>query len=106
MRPELGFIELSTDLGFRASIAPLPEHAAMRAMNCTINEWRKKEKDDKEKKWWARERAKLQRGKRRQGSSEEEDEEKEEDEEGAMALDRPSYGTILLARMRTRLRRR
>ena len=89
---EPGFIELPTDLGFRAFVAQLPEHAAMRAANHAIDEQRKKEKHDKEKKWRTRERTKLQRGKQRQGSSEEEDE--EEEEEGATALGRPSYGTI------------
>ena len=39
MRPEPGFVELPVDLGFRASIVLLPEHAR-----------RKKEKDNKEKK--------------------------------------------------------
>ena len=60
MRLEPGFIELPTDLGFQASIAPLPEHAAVRAANHAIDEWRKKEKDDKEKKWQASQQAKLQ----------------------------------------------
>jgi len=59
MRPEPGFIELPMDLGFQASVTPLPEHAAVRAANRATYEWRKKEKDDKEKKWRAKARAKL-----------------------------------------------
>jgi len=59
MRLEPGFIELPTDLVFRASVAPLPEHVAMRVANHATDEQRKKEKDDKEKKWWAKEQAKL-----------------------------------------------
>jgi len=78
---ELGFIKLPADLGFWASVALLSEHAAVRATNHAIDEWRKKDKDDKEKKWWAKERAKLQRGKWRQRSSEEEREGEEEEEE-------------------------
>ena len=50
MWPEPGFIELPVDLGFRASVAPLAEHEAMRAANRATDERRKKEKDDKEKK--------------------------------------------------------
>jgi len=68
MRPELGFIELPVDLGFRASITPLPEHATVRAANHAADERRKKDKGDKEKKQWVKEQAKLQRGKRRQGA--------------------------------------
>ena len=55
MQPEPGFIELPVDLGFRASITLLPEHAAVRAANRAADKWRKKEKDDKEKKQWAKE---------------------------------------------------
>jgi len=56
---EPGFIELLVDLGFWASVTPLSEHAAMRAVNHATDEWQKKDKDDKEKKWWVKERAKL-----------------------------------------------
>ena len=45
---ELGFIKLPADLGFWASVALLLEHAAVRAVNHAIDEWRKKDKDDKE----------------------------------------------------------
>jgi len=38
MRLESGFIELPMDLGFRASVASLPEHAAMRATNHAVDE--------------------------------------------------------------------
>ena len=38
MRPEPGFIELPVDLGFRASVASLPEHAAMRAATHATDE--------------------------------------------------------------------
>ena len=75
MRPEPGFIELPVDLGFRAFIVPLPEHATVRAVNRATDERRKKDKDDEEKKQRVKERAKLQRGMRRQGSSKEEEEE-------------------------------
>ena len=81
MRPDVGFIELSAGLVFRDSIAPLPEHAAVRAANRTADENRKNEKDDKRAKRWVKERAKLNRGKRQQGS-EEEEEEKEEGRRG------------------------
>ncbi|XP_066329461.1 uncharacterized protein [Miscanthus floridulus] len=73
MRPDAGFIELPAGLTFRDSVAPLPEHAAVRATNRAADEQRKKEKNDEEKKRRSKQRAKLQRGKRRQGSSEEEE---------------------------------
>ena len=38
MWPKPGFIELSTDLGFRASVVPLPEYTAVRAMNRAADE--------------------------------------------------------------------
>ena len=63
MRSNAGFIELLVGLVFRDSIAPLPEHTAMRATNRAVDEQRKK-KDDEEKKRQSRQRAKLQRGKR------------------------------------------
>ena len=86
MRPNTGFIELSVGLVFRDFVAPLPEHAAMRAVNRAIDEQRKKKKDDKQKKWRSKQRVKLQRGKRRQGSSKEEEEEVEEEEDdGSMS---------------------
>ena len=47
-------------MGFRASIAPLLEHVAMRVANRTADEKRKKEKDDKKVKRRAMERAKLE----------------------------------------------
>jgi len=59
MRLELGFIELPANLGFWASVALLPKHVAMRAVNRAVDEWRKKGKDDKENKWWVKEQAKL-----------------------------------------------
>ena len=49
MRPNVGFIELLAGLVFRDSVAPLLEHAAMRAVNHAMDE-RQKKKDDKEKK--------------------------------------------------------
>ena len=49
MRPDTGFIELPAGLVFRDSVAPLPEHAAVRAANRAADEQRKK-KDDEEKK--------------------------------------------------------
>ena len=82
-RPKARFIELSTGLVFRDSVAPLPEHATMRAANHAADEQQQK-KDDEEKKQWSKQRAKLQRGKRRQGSSKEEKEEEEEDD-GSMS---------------------
>ena len=51
MRPDAGFIELPMGLVFWDFVAPLPEHAAMRAANRAMDEQRKKKKDDKEKKW-------------------------------------------------------
>ena len=65
MRPDMGFVELPTGLGFRASIAPLPEHAAMRAVNCAADDKRKKEKDDKKARRRVKQRARLNQGKRR-----------------------------------------
>ncbi|XP_066323111.1 uncharacterized protein [Miscanthus floridulus] len=47
MQLDAGFVELPIGLGFRVSIAPLLEHAAVRAENHATNEKRKKEKDDK-----------------------------------------------------------
>ena len=38
MRLDTGFIELPAGLVFRDSIAPLPEHAAMRAANRATDE--------------------------------------------------------------------
>ena len=64
MRPNMGFIELPVGLVFRDSVAPLPEHAAVRVANYTEG---------------LKKRAKLQRGKQRQGSSEEEEKEEEDD---------------------------
>ena len=59
MQPNTGFIELPTGLVFRDSIAPLPEHAAVRVANHAADEQRKK-KDDEEKKRRSKQRAKLQ----------------------------------------------
>ena len=59
MRSDVGFIELSAGLVFRDSIAPLPEHAPMRAANRDVDEQRKKKKDDEEKKQQLKQRAKL-----------------------------------------------
>ena len=59
IRLEPDFIELPTDLGFKTSIASLPEHAAVRAANRAADERRKKDKDDEEKKWWVKEWVKL-----------------------------------------------
>ena len=56
------------------SVAPLQEHALVRAANHTVDEQRKKDKYDKEARRWAR----LNRGKRWQGSEEEEEEEEDE----------------------------
>ena len=50
MRPDTGFIELPMGLVFRDSVAPLPEHATVRAANHSVDEERKKKKDDEEKK--------------------------------------------------------
>ena len=50
MRPDAGFIELPAGLVFRDSVAPLPEHKAMRAANYAMDGQMKKKKDDKEKK--------------------------------------------------------
>ena len=47
MRPDVGFVELPAGLGFWASIALLPEHAAVRVANHATIEMRKKEKDVK-----------------------------------------------------------
>ena len=52
IRPDVGFIEQLVGLVFWDSIAPLPEHVAMRAANHAMDEQRKKKKDDKEKKQW------------------------------------------------------
>ena len=65
MRLDTGFIELPMGMGFQASIVPLPEHAAVRAVNCTMDEKRKKEKDDKKARRWTKQRVMLNRGKRR-----------------------------------------
>ena len=73
MRPDAGFIELPVGLGFRASIAPLLEHAAVRAANHAADEKRKK-KDEEKAKRRVKERAKLDRGRRRQGLEDEEEE--------------------------------
>ena len=49
MWTKAGFIELPVGLVFWDSVAPLPEHAAVRVANCTVDEqWKKK--DDEEKK--------------------------------------------------------
>jgi len=50
MWPDTGFIELPAGLVFRDSVAPLLEHAAMRAVNHATSEQRKKKKDDEERK--------------------------------------------------------
>ena len=51
MRPDAGFIELPAGLVFQDSIASLPEHTTMRAVNHAMDEQRKKrKKDDEEKK--------------------------------------------------------
>ena len=55
---DMGFIELPVGLVFRDSIVPLLEHAAVRLVNCTVDEERKK-KDDKEKKRRSKQRSKL-----------------------------------------------
>ena len=81
MQPDVGFIELPSGLVFQDSVAPLPEHAAMRAANHAMDEQWKKKKDDEEEKLWSKQQAKLQRGKRCHGSSEEEEEEEEEEED-------------------------
>ena len=49
---DMGFIELPAGLVFRDSVAPLLEHAAMRAANRAADEQRKmKKKDDEKMKW-------------------------------------------------------
>ena len=53
MRPDTGIVELPAGLGFRASVAPLPEHAAVRAANRIVDEKRKK-KDNKKARRWAK----------------------------------------------------
>lgn len=73
MWPDAGFVELPVGLGFRTSIAPLPEHAALRAMNRATDEKNKKVKDDKKVRQWV----KLDQGKWQQGSHDEEEEEEE-----------------------------
>lgn len=75
MWPNMGFVELPVGLGFRASIASLPDHAAIRVVNHTVDKKRKKEKGDKKVRRWAKQRARMNRGKRKQGSEEEEEEE-------------------------------
>ena len=50
MRPDVGFIELPMGLVFQDSTAPLPKHAAVRAVNRAVDEQRKKKKDDEERK--------------------------------------------------------
>ena len=60
IRPDVGFIKLSTGLVFWDSVAPLPEHAAMRAANRAVDEQRKKKKDDEEKKRRSKQQVKLQ----------------------------------------------
>jgi len=75
MRSDAGFVELPAGFVFRDSVAPLPEHAIVRAANHAIDVQWKKNKDDEEKKRRLKQRAKLQRGKQRQGSLEEEEEE-------------------------------
>ena len=59
IRLDTGFIELSVGLAFWDSVAPLLEHAAMRATNRVVDEQRKKKKDNEDKKWWSKQRAKL-----------------------------------------------
>ena len=81
MRPDTGFIKLPAGLVFRDSIASLPEHTAVRAVNHVVDKQMMKKKDDEEKKRRSKQRAKMQRGKRCQGSSGEEEEEEEEEEE-------------------------
>ena len=51
MWPDMGFIELPAGLVFWDSIAPLPEHAAMRVVNRAIDEKRKKKDEEKVKQW-------------------------------------------------------
>ena len=60
MWPDAGFIKLSVGLAFRDFVAPLPEHAAMRAANRAVDEQRKKKKDDEEKKRRSKQQVKLQ----------------------------------------------
>jgi hypothetical protein len=60
--------------GFRASIALLPEHAAVRVANRAADEERKKKKDEEKARWRAKEQARLNWDRRRQGSEEEEGE--------------------------------
>ena len=38
MRPKPDFIDLPVDLGFQASVEPLPEHVAMRVVNRATDE--------------------------------------------------------------------
>ena len=38
MRLDVGFSELPAELGFRASVVPLPEYTAVRAMNRAADE--------------------------------------------------------------------
>ena len=76
MRPDTGFIELTTGLVFRDSIALLPQHATVRVANHAVDERRKKKQEDEEKK-----RRLKQRGRQRQGSLEEEEEQEEEEED-------------------------
>ena len=59
MQPDMSFIQLSVGLAFQDSVAPLPEHTPMRAVNQATVEQRKK-KDDEEKKRRSKQRAKLQ----------------------------------------------
>ena len=46
MWPNTGLIELPVGLGFWPSIAPLPEHATMRAVNRATDKKRRKKKDE------------------------------------------------------------
>ena len=57
---DVGFVELPVGLGFWASIMLLLEHVALRVVNHTVDEKRKKEKVRRR----AKQRARLNRGKR------------------------------------------
>jgi hypothetical protein len=48
--------------GFQTSIAPLPEHAPVRATNCIMDEKREKKKDEEKAKRRAKEQARLDQG--------------------------------------------
>jgi hypothetical protein len=69
---------LQTGFLFWDSIVPLPEHAAVRMVNSTMNERRKKQKDE-EKTKRQKEQMKLDRGRRRQGLEEKEEEDDDDD---------------------------